>query len=251
MNLFVASGCAKVELRYTPQGTPILELTLAGRRSAGGRELFSLVRGKVLGKRAEALSEALRDGDALYCAGALEYRSWEQDGQKRSRVDAVFSEVYRLEAPRVAEGQYGPLLEGCVNRAFLIGNLARDPEARHTPQGNAVTRAALAVNVYNSARKESVGHFFELEAWHEVAARLAEARKGQPLQVAGALKTDSWEQDGQKRYVTRLEVDALTPLHGVGARGQGQGQPREKKPAPDIDEGLEDEGFPPEEDLPF
>ena len=75
------------EMRYTPGGLAVMELTLAGSEQVvdeGGtqREPVWYHRVKLLGKSAEFWGDSLKAGMALLIEGRLEYRSWESDGQK-------------------------------------------------------------------------------------------------------------------------------------------------------------------------
>ncbi|MER3444405.1 MAG: single-stranded DNA-binding protein [Meiothermus sp.] len=262
------------EMRYTPGGLAVLELNLGGNdiitdESGSTRELAWYHRVKLLGKSAEFWGDSLKAGTALFVEGKLEYRSWEQDGQKKSSLDikADRLEVVNLEGKRGeltvtdARGQHR-LREG-LNHVMLVGNLTRDPELRYTPQGTAVTRFSLAVNerlMTRQGEQEKV-HYVEGQAWRDLAEWAAEFKKGDGAFVIGRLVNDSWTSStGERRYTTRVEASRLERLaRGTGNGGAGSlgGAEREKAAAPargrtgkvDIDEGLED--FPPEEDLPF
>ena len=47
----------------------------------------------IFGKRALALSGILKKGMAVTIQGRLHYSSWENDGEKRSKVDITVSDV--------------------------------------------------------------------------------------------------------------------------------------------------------------
>ncbi len=98
-----------------------------------------------------------------------------------------------------------------LNRAFLIGNLTRDPELRYVPSGQAVATFSVAVNrVYTTQageKKEEVS-FINIVVWGRRAEVCGEyLSKGSPVFIEGRLQSRSWEdQNGQKRYA--LEVIA-------------------------------------------
>ena len=83
------------ELRYTPQGVPVSDLGLAVNReytpSGGGeRKKDTLFIDVTVWKRqAEVCCQYLRKGSPIFIEGRLSMDSWEQDGQKRSRLRVV------------------------------------------------------------------------------------------------------------------------------------------------------------------
>jgi single-strand DNA-binding protein len=264
------------ELRYTPGGLAVMELNLAGNdtvvdEQGQTREPAWYHRVKLLGKQAEFWGDSLKAGMALYIDGKIEYRSWEQEGQKRSSLDikADRIEIVDNEGKRgqltVTDAKGQERLKDGLNHIVLVGNLTRDPELRYTPQGTAVTRMSMAVNekyITKGAEQEKV-HYVEVQAWRELAEFAAELKKGDGAFLIGRLVNDSWTaQDGTRRYTTRVEANRLERLTrgtqgntgGMGSLApEGAKAPREaaavRTGKVDIDEGLED--FPPEEDLPF
>ncbi|MFZ5991424.1 MAG: single-stranded DNA-binding protein [Deinococcota bacterium] len=257
------------EMRYTPGGLAVLELNLGGNdlitdESGGTRELAWYHRVKLLGKSAEFWSDSLKAGTALMVEGKLEYRSWEQDGQKKSSLEirADRLEVVSLEGKRgdltVTDARGQSRLREGLNHVLLAGNLTRDPELRYTPQGTAVTRFSLAVNERFTSKgtEHEKTHYVDAQAWRDLAEWAAELKKGDGAFLIGRLVNDSWTaQDGTRRYTTRVEVSRLERLArgagsgGAGSQGAPQGAPKGRAGKVDIEEGLED--FPPEEDLPF
>ncbi|MCA9837690.1 MAG: single-stranded DNA-binding protein [Trueperaceae bacterium] len=257
------------ELRYTPGGLAILELNLGGNDTVLGddgqvRELAWYHRVSVFGSAAESLANQVTEGTPMFIEGALNYRSWEADGQRRSALDvkAIRVEVLSF-GPRKGEqtvldsrGQHR--LKNALNEVKLIGNLTRDAELRYTPSGSAVTRFSLAVNERfrdRSGSDQERTHYIDVNVWRELAEGSAELRKGDPVFVTGRLVNDSWtDSDGNRRYTTRVEGSRVEFL----TRGPGQGgtstrpetsqsaQISQPSKALDIDEE-----FPPEEDLPF
>lgn len=262
------------EMRYTPGGLAVLELNLAGNdivtdEQGQTREPAWYHRVKLLGKSAEYWGDSLKAGMVLFVEGRLEYRSWEQEGQKKSSLDirADRVEVVSLEGKKgsltVTDARGQERLRDGLNHVMLVGNLTRDPELRYTPQGTAVTRLSLAVNekyVSKGAEQEKV-HYVEAQAWRELAEFAAELKKGDGAFLIGRLVNDSWTaQDGTRRYTTRVEASRLEQLtRGTANAGGAGSQVAAQQPVAaqkgragkvNIDEGLEDD-FPPEEDLPF
>lgn len=104
------------------------------------------------------------------------------------------------------------------NRVILLGNVTRDIELRHTPQGTPVTDMGIAVN---DRRKNANGEwidevtFVEVTLWGRTAEVASEyLRKGSPTFIEGRLKLDTWEADGQKKYKLRVIGERLQLLGG-------------------------------------
>lgn len=98
------------------------------------------------------------------------------------------------------------------NLVLLKGNLTKDAEFRQTPNGNKVARFRLAINKRwkDSASgevKNSVT-FVDVDVWGNYAEYIRDYQKGDYVQVAGELASESWEKDGQKKY--RTYVNAKT-----------------------------------------
>ncbi len=116
-----------------------------------------------------------------------------------------------------------------LNKAFLMGNLTRDPELRYIPSGSAVTSFSVAMNrIYKlptGEKKEEVS-FVRVVVWGRMAEVCNEyLKKGSQVFVEGRLQSRSWDgPDGQKR--SALEVIALN-VQFLGGKGQGGGQSRE------------------------
>lgn len=102
------------EMRFTPNGNPVTSFRIATNRfvsaPSGERkqetEWFSVV---AWNKLAENCNQFLTKGQRVYVEGRLHTRNWEgQDGQKRSRVEVIASNVLFLDkqgaAPLPGEG---------------------------------------------------------------------------------------------------------------------------------------------------
>lgn len=85
------------EIRYTTQGTPVSTLRLAvttKHKSADewkDETLFIDI--VVFGKQAESCSQYLSKGSPALVEGRLQERSWEKDGQKKSKMEVVAQSV--------------------------------------------------------------------------------------------------------------------------------------------------------------
>jgi single-strand DNA-binding protein len=119
-----------------------------------------------------------------------------------------------------------------LNKAFLFGNLTRDPEMKSLPNGNKVTSFSLATNrVY----KDQEGNKQEQVEYHNIVVfgRQAETsaqylKKGQGVMIEGRIQTRSWDDKttGEKKYRTEVVADAVQfgPKSGGAPSGAVQGE---------------------------
>ena len=101
------------ELRYVPSGTPVATFGLAVNRTfmtqnKEKKDEVCFVRVVVFGKQAESCSQYLTKGRPVFIEGRLQYRAWEQDGQKRSTLDIVADRVQFLGSPPAKHETGGP-----------------------------------------------------------------------------------------------------------------------------------------------
>jgi len=82
------------ELRSTPNGSQVASFSLAINRTwknASGeqQEAVDYIDCNIWGKPAEIITQYMKKGSGLLVSGRLQQRSWEQEGQKRSKVEVV------------------------------------------------------------------------------------------------------------------------------------------------------------------
>lgn len=110
--------------------------------------------------------------------------------------------------------------------------LTADPELKFTGNGIAVAKINLA---FNSRRKnQQTGEWEDADTFFvggtlfgDRAETAAEhLRKGTEVEVRGRLKTRQWEQDGQRRSMPELLVDAIAPtLRSATKKADRSGTP--------------------------
>ena len=108
-----------------------------------------------------------------------------------------------------------------MNRVFLIGNLASDPESRTTQSGIAQCSFRLAVQRrFKGANGERETDFLPVVCWRQTAEFAQRyLAKGRKVAVEGSIQTRSYDaQDGSKRYVTEIIADSV---EAVGIREDG------------------------------
>ncbi|HRV76237.1 MAG: single-stranded DNA-binding protein [Candidatus Nomurabacteria bacterium] len=90
------------ELRQTPNGASVASFSMALNRSykdsAGEwQEQTDFIDCVAWGPLAERLEKMVKRGQRLLVNGRLSQRSWEQDGQKRSKVEVVINDMTLIE----------------------------------------------------------------------------------------------------------------------------------------------------------
>lgn len=97
------------ELRYTPQGTAVVNLRLAiNRKYKSGEETKQetcFITAVAWGKLGENCNQYLLKGSQILIEGRLQSRSWEKDGQKQYAIEIVAENIQFLsrkkeEAPK-------------------------------------------------------------------------------------------------------------------------------------------------------
>jgi len=112
-----------------------------------------------------------------------------------------------------------------LNKAYIIGNLTRDPELKALPSGLKVANFSVATS---RSYKDKDGVKQDTTEYHNVVAfgKLGELsaqylKKGQQVLVEGRLQTRSWETNGDKKY--RTEIIADNVQFGMKPTGGGGG----------------------------
>jgi single-strand DNA-binding protein len=95
------------------------------------------------------------------------------------------------------------------NKIMIVGNLGKDPELRHAPQGKAVCDFTIATNEKRkdkSGQQQDITTWFRITLWEsqaEIAAKYL--KKGRPVYIEGQLRVDEWT-DRENVVHHRLEV---------------------------------------------
>ena len=79
-----------------------------------------------------------------------------------------------------------------INKIFIMGNLTRDPNFRHTPNGSPVCKITVASSRKNNNREETC--FVDVTVWGKPAENCRQyLSKGSSVFVEGYLKQETWE----------------------------------------------------------
>ncbi|OGG55325.1 single-stranded DNA-binding protein [Candidatus Kaiserbacteria bacterium RIFCSPHIGHO2_02_FULL_49_11] len=100
-----------------------------------------------------------------------------------------------------------------LNKAFLFGNLTRDPELRSLPSGVQVASFGIATNRVwknqDGAKQEST-EFHNIVVFGRQAETVSQyLKKGSSVLVEGRMQTRSWDSEGQKKYRTEIVADRV------------------------------------------
>ena len=146
-----------------------------------------------------------------------------------------------------------------LNKAFILGNVTRDPEARAMPNGQQVVNFGIATNRFYT---DQAGVKKQDTEFHNVVAfgKLADIAgryltKGALVMVEGRIKTRNWmNAAGAKQYKTEIIADALQlgPRPAGGGNYQkpfdaAQGKPASQPNMPKVEEipVIEENNLPP------
>lgn len=110
------------------------------------------------------------------------------------------------------------------NKAFVLGNVTRDPETRALPSGQPVASFGLASNRFYtdpSGQKKQDAEFHNVVAFGKLADIVTRyVTKGSLVFIEGRIKTRNWQnQQGVKQYRTEIIAETLQ----LGPRGMGGG----------------------------
>lgn len=265
-NITLMGNVTKSEMRHTPSGFPILQVTVAGDAPAEGAErlLPFYQRVDLLGKLAEAYEQRVPIGTPVFVNGTLRQRSYDSDAGKRSVIDITANTFGVLEGAfeGTADAKGNQRMVGGRNEVVLIGNITREPEQRFTTGGDSVVSFSVAVN--RVEKDEEKVSFFNVSAWNALGERVATLAKGTPVVITGRIRDDNWtDAEGNKRYGTSFVASDVQAFarNGNGAKpaaDEPAAEPAEPaKPAKPAKAATKkvappaDEEFPPADDLPF
>lgn len=120
-------------------------------------------------------------------------------------------------------------MAGSFNKVFLMGNLTRDPELRHTQSNMAVATFGVAVNRrwrdQNGEQREETT-FVDCDAWGKTAEVMCQyLTKGRPVFIEGRLRLDSWQDktSGENRSKLKVVIDTFQFVDSKGGPGGAPG----------------------------
>jgi len=123
-----------------------------------------------------------------------------------------------------------------VNKAIILGNLTRDPEARTLPSGRPVVSFSVATNRFwtdkNTGEKKKEVEFHNVVAFGRLAEIVHQFLfKGSMVYIEGRIRTRSWQDKKTNEKRQRTEI--------IAERLQLGPKRVEKGPAPEAPEVFE------------
>lgn len=121
----------------------------------------------------------------------------------------------------------------------VVGSIT-EPVLRFSESGQAWVSFSLAQNnrvKVGETWEDGEPTWFKVKAFGQIAENIAESfpEKGTRVIVQGAMKTEAWEKDGEKRTGLSIVADAVGPdlrwataaITRVGGGGGGQSRPQQ------------------------
>lgn len=115
------------ELRQTPNGRSVVNFSLAlnsAYKDAGGewQEITDFIDVVAWGPLAERVAQYMSKGRRCFVQGRLQSRNWEQDGQKRTKVEVLANDVTFLDGGNRNDGGEGEAYSNTSTNEPSSGN---------------------------------------------------------------------------------------------------------------------------------
>lgn len=139
-----------------------------------------------------------------------------------------------------------------LNKAFVLGNVTREPEVKALPSGQQVTSFGIATNRFytsSAGEKKQEAEFHNIVCFGKLADISARyLNKGSLVLIEGRIKTRNWtNQAGAKQYRTEIIAESLQ-LGPKGASSPSTGSDYAK---PSYGQRPEPEQAPRQEEIPI
>ena len=143
-----------------------------------------------------------------------------------------------------------------LNKIFIIGNLAADPELKNTQSGQSVCNFRIATNrIWNdkNGQQQKETEYHTVVAWGRLAEISSQfLTKGSLAMIEGRLRTRTWQdQTGNKRFRTEIVAQSLQ----LGPKGTNRPAattpPAQKEPSTEEIPVIEEEEEIDVKDIPF
>lgn len=112
-----------------------------------------------------------------------------------------------------------------MNKVILIGNLGSTPEFKTLAGNNSVVSFSLATQAFG---KDAPPDWHKVEAWGKTAEFVSKwFDKGSKMALEGRVKYESYEKDGEKKYVTKIVAERV---EFAGSKRDGGAEADEELP---------------------
>ena len=113
-----------------------------------------------------------------------------------------------------------------LNKAFVLGNVTREPEVRNLPSGQQVVSFSIATNrnyTASSGEKKEEAEFHNIVAFGKLADIISRyVHRGSLVLIEGRIRTATWTNpQGVKQYKTEIIAELLQ----MGPKNAGGGAP--------------------------
>jgi len=119
-----------------------------------------------------------------------------------------------------------------LNKAFILGNVTRDPEVRSLPSGQQVTNFSIATNRFytsSAGEKKQDAEFHNIVCFGKLADISSRyLNKGSLVLIEGRIQTRNWQDTaGVKHYKTEIVAESLQlgPRTAGGTGGSNYQRP--------------------------
>ncbi len=146
-----------------------------------------------------------------------------------------------------------------LNKAFIIGNLTRDPEIRAIPSGIKVCSFSVATNRVwkdKNGQKQESADYHNIVVFGRQAETVAQyMKKGSQVMIEGRMQTRSWDDAATNTKKYRTEIIADRVQFGNSSNGRPFTSSDNTKQDSSKEEELDTIEYPDEqinvEDIPF
>lgn len=140
-----------------------------------------------------------------------------------------------------------------MNAVILSGTVARDPNVRSTQKGTAVASfTVLTVRRFGKQMEFEGKDYINCIAWGNEAQKVGNyVKAGTAVEVKGRIGSRSYEQNGEKKYVTEVNVESLDIMGAQPAAPKPQFNQQGFRQQPTAPAGFGQFGNVIEEEVPF
>ena len=125
-----------------------------------------------------------------------------------------------------------------MNLTILVGRLTADPVLKYTQSGKAFTKFSIAVQ---REFKKDEADFINCIAWDKRAEAICEyLRKGRRIATQGRISVNSYEKDGETKWITEVIVDKFEFVDSANNDTKESEKSKEKEEP----EFIDDDSFP-------
>ncbi len=171
----------------------------------------------IFGRYAEAMLKHLRVGAIISLKGRINHHEYTKNGERRSITNVIADSITMLDHHAygddalVIDAKGQPRLDDADNFVEIAGNLTKDAVSSITNNQN-VPLTSFRVAINRPTRNENSGtDYIDVVAWREHATSAATLRKGDGVLVRGRLVTNSYQENGARRYRTLINAERVRP----------------------------------------